>query len=458
MNFEITHKDVLGRVGRLETPHGTIETPALMPVVNPNIPLIKPSELRRLGAEIIITNSYIIYRKPELRERALKQGLHSLLDFDGPIMTDSGSYQLSVYGKVEVENLQIVTFQQDIGADICVPLDIPTPPHVSRKRAESELEITIERSKQALAYKKKDTLLTAPVQGSTYTELRGMAARRLSENDFDVYAIGGVVPLMESYSFAELVEIVIASKKALIPSAPVHLFGAGHPMMFSLAVALGCDLLDSASYSLYAKQGRYMTCRGTYHTKSLHYLPCSCPVCTSHTLKEVKEDEKLLALHNLYVSFAEIRTVKQAIKEGNLWELVEQRCRAHPYLLNGLKSMLRHSEWIEKFQPLTKSTFFYLGTESSHRPEVIRWRKKLNNINLHGKVLIRTKNIKVKEEGYDWILEFNPPFGAYPVELRETYPFNAETPVKPDYEALTTALENVLTLIQMNPECEVTCV
>lgn len=454
--FEITHKSILGRIGKLETPHGIVETPALMPVVNPNIQIIPPSELRRFGAEIIITNSYIIYRNPLLRERALREGIHSLLGFNGTIMTDSGSYQLSLYGNIDVENLEIVKFQQEIGSDIGVPLDIPTPPHASRKKAEAELEVTIQRAKQALA-SKKDMLITAPVQGSTYTELRQQAAKILSKEDFDIYAIGGVVPLLENYSFTHLVEIIMASKKNLIPSAPVHLFGAGHPMMFSFAVALGCDLFDSASYALYAKQGRYMTYRGTYHVDSLHYLPCSCPVCISHTPKEIKEGEELLALHNLYVSFAEIRVVKQAIKEGNLWELVEQRCRAHPQLLNALKQMLQHSEWIEKFQPITRSTFFYLGTESALRPEVLRYRNKLKNLSLNGKVLIRTQKLRDEDE-YDWVLEFKPPFGAYPVELSETYPFNAETIPYIDYEALTIALQNLLALIQMNPECEFTFV
>ncbi len=453
--FEITHKDICGRIGRLETPHGTIETPAIMPVVNPNIQTIKPSELRKLGAEIIITNSYIIYRKPELRERALSEGLHSLLDFDGPIMTDSGSYQLSVYGEVEVNNEEIVKFQQEIGSDIGVPLDIPTPPDVFRERAESELEITIKRAKEALGLK-KDILLAAPVQGSTFPDLREKAARLLSEADFDIYPLGAVVPLMESYRFSDLVDVIVASKKGLSPASPVHLFGAGHPMMFSLAVALGCDLFDSASYALYAKEGRYMTARGTYHVNALHYLPCSCPVCASYDVNELQKSEnkeELIARHNLHVTFAEMREVKQAIKEGSLWELVEQRCRAHPRLLSGLKRMLSYSNLIEKIQPASRSTFFYTGPESSHRPEVLRYSERLKNFNLKGRVLIRMQK-QENEDEFDWVLDFKPPFGAYPVELKETYPFNAEITQEHDYESLTTALQNTLKLMELNPESE----
>lgn len=454
--FEILHKDCAGRIGRLETRHGIIETPTIMPVVNPNIQTIKPCELRKFGAEIIITNSYIIYRKPELRERALRDGLHSLIGFDGPIMTDSGSYQLSVYGEVEVNNKEIVEFQQNIGSDIGVPLDIPTPPDVSRMRAEAELSQTIFREKEVLGLK-NDMLLAAPVQGSTFPDLREKAARELSQLDFDIYPLGAVVPLMESYRYSELVDVIVASKKGLTPAAPVHLFGAGHPMMFSLAVALGCDLFDSASYALYAKDGRYMTTRGTYHLEQLQYLPCSCPVCSSHSARELfgsEKREELLARHNLYVTFGEMREIKQAIHEGSLWELVENRCRAHPQLLSGLKHTLsKHSGWIEELQPLSRSTFFYSGPESSLRPEVVRYRNKIKNFNIKGKVLIRTKRLENEDE-FDWVFDFKPPFGPYPLELKETFPFNAEVIEDPDYESLTIALQNLIELMKLNPDCE----
>lgn len=454
--FEILHKDCAGRIGRLETRHGVIETPTIMPVVNPNIRTIKPSELRKLGARIIITNSYIIYRSPSLRERALRDGLHSLIGFDGPIMTDSGSYQLSIYGELEVDNKEIIEFQQNIGSDIGVPLDIPTPPDVSRTRAETELEQTLTREKEALGLK-KDMLLAAPVQGSTFADLRERSALELSRLDFDIYPLGAVVPLMESYRYSELVDVIVASKKGLSPAAPVHLFGAGHPMMFSLAVALGCDLFDSASYALYAKDGRYITVRGTYHLDQLQYLPCSCPVCSSLNARELLESEQreeLLARHNLYVTFEEIREVKQAIQEGNLWELVEYRCRAHPQLLSGLKRALsEHAGWIEKIQPLSRSTFFYSGPESSHRPEVMRHRNKLKNLNIKGKILVRDRRLENEDE-FDRVFDFKPPFGPYPLELKETFPFNAEVTDEPDYESMTVALQNLIELIRLNPDCE----
>lgn len=456
--FEILHKDAAGRIGKLTTAHGVVETPTVMPVINPNIQTIKPSEMRNFGAQMLITNSYIIYRKEELREKAIRDGLHSLLDFDGPIMTDSGSFQLSVYGEIDVTNEQIVDFQQKIGSDIGVPLDIPTAPNVTREQAESDLEITIERLKAARDLVKSGMLLAGPVQGSIYPDLREQCARTLSDVGFDVYPFGAVVPLMETYRYSDLVDVIISAKKGLDPSAPVHLFGAGHPMMFALAVSLGCDLFDSAAYALYAKDRRYITVTGTYHVDQLQYLPCSCPICISHTAEELKKAancQDLLARHNLYVTFEEIRNVKQSIKEGNLLELVEQRCRSHPKLLSALKQMYKYSDWLEQHDPAVKSSFFYCGPESAKRPEVLRFSHRLGRFSLKGKALIRVSPTRIDAE-FDHVLIFRPPFGAFPHELAEIYPFNTEVVHIPDYEALEKAYENVLKLIELNPNVEFT--
>ncbi len=456
--FDIIHKDAAGRIGKLTTPHGVVETPTVMPVINPNIQTIKPSEMRDFGAQILITNSYIIYRKDELREKALKDGIHALLDFDGPIMTDSGSFQLSVYGEVEVTNEQIVDFQQKIGSDIGVPLDIPSPPDIPFERAESEMNITIERLLAARKLVTGDMLLAGPVQGSTYPELRHRCAKTIAAAGFDVYPFGAVVPLMESYRYADLADVIAASKQGLGPTAPVHLFGAGHPMMFALAVALGCDLFDSAAYALYAKDKRYITHRGTYHLDRLKYLPCSCPICISHTpdeLRNAHNSTELLARHNLYATFEEIRIIKQAIWEGNLLELVEQRCRSHPRMLEALKQMYTHSEWLERLDPVSKSTFFYCGPESASRPEVLRFSNQLDRFTIRGSALIRAAPSK-RDSEYDNVLMFKPPFGAYPQELAEIYPLNAEVPRTPDNESLESAYINTIRLAELNPEAKFT--
>ncbi len=451
--FEILQKDLAGRIGRLSTPHGVIETPVLMPVINPHLQLIPASEIVRMGANMIITNSYIIHQDPKLRDQALEKGLHKLIGFQGPIMTDSGAFQLSVYGDIEVLPLQILNFQFNIQSDICVPLDIPTPPDVSREQAESELRLTEERLIEAAALD-RSSLLAGPIQGSTYPDLREKAAGFLKDLSFDVYPVGGVVPLMESYRFRELVEVVTAAKKGLGSGAPVHLFGAGHPMIFALASAMGCDLFDSAAYALYARQGRYLTVRGTWKLEEMHYLPCSCPVCQEHDQKELMESQqriKLLAMHNLYVSLQEMKLVKQCIREGSLWDLLESRCRSHPRLLDGLKRLGSEGQWLEGLDGSRKSTFFYLSPESSFRPEVIRYARRIERLMLEGDVLI-SDDPEADTAGFDHVLHFKPPFGPYPAELSETYPFNAEVPENPDDSALKQAARNTKRLIEANPK------
>lgn len=457
MAFEVVYKDLMGRIGILEIRSGAIETPAIMPVINPKQLLIKPSEMRKLGAEVLITNSYIIYRTLELREKAISEGLHRLLEVDLPIMTDSGAYQLSQYGELEVTPKDILEFQLKIGSDIAVPLDIPTQPDAAREIAEQEMIETINRLREAKAISRNysGTLLAAPIQGSTFLDLRMECACAAQEIGFDLYAIGGVVPLMETYRFEELVDIIMAVKQKLPASAPIHLFGAGHPMMLCLAVALGCDLFDSAAYALYAKDGRYITSNGTYKLDELTYLPCACEVCSNYKASELKHLEskikiQLIAKHNLYVTFAELRRVKQAIKEQALWELIAARCRSHPKLLQGFKNALKYIDLLEKFNPAVKRAFFYTGPESACSPEVVRYRKRLLQLKLEGSILITTKKVALEEQ-FDNVFYVKAPFGPYPVELKETYPIGqAEVIHSLDFEAITAALENVLRFAEAN--------
>ncbi len=454
--FEIVQKDVMGRIGRLETPHGRIETPALMPVINPNLELIPAKEMKRFGAEAVITNAYIIYKTEELREKALKKGVHGLLNVDIPVMTDSGSYQLMVYGDVEIENMEILKFQIDIDSDIIVPLDIPTPPDADYEMALNDLKVTVEREREAAEIERGERLLVLPIQGSTYPELRRRAAEEASRIGGDVFAIGGIVPLMDAYRFIDLVRIILEVKSVLPSNRPVHLFGAGHPMVFAIAVALGCDIFDSAAYALYARENRYLTPYGTKKLEELHYFPCSCPVCLEHTPEELRrmDDEdraRLLAEHNLWVCFEEIRRIKQAIRENNLFELVECRIRSHPNLLFAWRLIREYGELIELFDPSVKHSFLYTGPESCYRPAVIRHRERVLNVELpeRDEIVIST------DEGVPADFYVRPCFGVVPVEMMESYPAgHAEIPPPElvDEEALRMAAENLRDFIRRNPE------
>ncbi|RUM43166.1 MAG: tRNA guanosine(15) transglycosylase TgtA [Desulfocapsa sp.] len=443
MNFEILDKDVMGRIGKLKTPHGTIETPTIMPVINPNIEFIPAKEMRKFGAQIVITNAYIIYRTPQLREVALEKGVHGLLDVDMPIMTDSGSYQLMMYGDVEVTNETILKFQTEIGSDIIVPLDIPTPPDADYNTALSDLEETIKRERQAVKFKGR-SLLAIPIQGSTHWDLRRKSAEEAVKIGGDVYAIGGIVPLMDTYRFYDVVKIILEVKSVLPSYGVVHLFGAGHPMIFALAVALGCDLFDSAAYALYAKDDRYLTPYGTKKLEELQYFPCSCPICNKYTPQELREMEKeererLLAEHNLYTSFEEIRRIKQAIKENTLFELVEKRVRAHPNLLHAWRQIKDYGHVIELYDPSIKHSFFYTGVESCYRPAVKRHHEKVLQIEIEKQEIVISSD---EGELADFYLK--PAFGVVPAEMIESYPAgHAEIPPAEfvEEEALRIAVE-----------------
>ena len=468
MNFEIKYKDGRGRVGILKTPHGTIKTPALMPVIHPGKQTIQVADY---GAEVVITNAYLIYKNDELREKALQDGVHELINFPGPIITDSGSFQLSLYGDVEVSNQEIVEFQEKIGTDIGTSLDLPTPPSVKRERAEKELKITLQRAQEALEVR-KELMLNSVVQGSTFPDLRSECAQTLGEMDFQVHPIGAVVPLMESYRYHELVDVVMSSVSYLPDSRPRHLMGAGHPMLFSLAVAMGCDLFDSAAYILYAEADRLLMPNGTLKLENLYEMPCSCEVCTNYTPDELRGMEKekrrdLLAIHNLRVSFAEIRMIHQAIIEGSLWELVEQRCRAHPFLLEALRNLKNYQDDLEKYDPpYKKSAFFYSGPESLNRPEVHRHLERVKRIPPKKSVLLIPRTTKPYSEHLHHIppefyrIKGEPnlenstddrqvtvvdvPFGVIPLELDQLYPLaQNESPCIHDEDSIL-MVKNIL--------------
>ena len=453
MNFEIKAKDVMGRIGKLKTPHGSVETPALMPVINPNLKFISPKEMKRMGAEILITNSYIIYRNEELRKHAVERGVHSLIESDLPVMTDSGSYQLLVYGDVEVNNTTIVEFQCEIGSDIVVPLDIPTPPDAKRKQAEEDLETTMEREREAIELHRKigKGLIAAPIQGSIYPELRRLSAKKAAELKADFYPIGGVVPLLDSYRFQDVVRIILEVKSMLPSSAPVHLFGAGHPMVFAMAVALGCDFFDSAAYALYAKDDRYLTINGTKKLEELQYFPCTCPVCCDFSPEELRklpkeERQILLGKHNLWVSFEEIKTIKQAIKEKNLFELVENRIRSHPNLLSSWRIIKEYGHLLELYDPSSKQGFFYTSIESCYRPSVSRHHERILNLTLEGQKFV----ISTTDEKSDFKLI--PVFG---VVAGDFYPAgHAELP-DADYieeEAIEEGLRGLVNFLRENKD------
>ncbi|HHF55700.1 MAG TPA: tRNA guanosine(15) transglycosylase TgtA [Thermoplasmatales archaeon] len=431
--FEIKARDGLARIGILETAHGRISTPTILPVINPHFMPVHPNEMLEMGAQALITNSYIIYNDEKLRNRALKEGLHSLLNFNRPIMTDSGSFQMYMYG-IEIDPIKIVKFQRDIGSDIGTILDIFSE-ESEYEEVKKEVAETLKRARESVKEKGK-MLLACTVQGGVYEDLRRYCAKQLAKLRADVYPIGGVVPLMENQKFADIAEIIIASKKELPPSKPVHLFGAGHPVVFPMAVLLGCDLFDSASYIKYAKDERLIFPDKTLRLNEMDELPCCCPVCSKYNvddLKEMDEEEKTrnIALHNLWQTLAEMKRIRQAIKHGTLWELAEQRAACHPSLQEAMEVIAGEKKWLEKWENISKKrAFIYTGRFSMHRPIAYRLRKRVMEryIPFFDKSVIFAEMEKPYSSKNEWMkkLEANciieTPFGAIPLELDEIYP------------------------------------
>ncbi len=445
MKFEIKDRDAAGRICKFTTKHGIVTTPNLMPVINPNKMIITAKEMKKLfGTEIVITNSYIIKKDEKLRDKALKDGVHSLINFDGPIMTDSGTFQSYIYGDIEVEPLEIVEFQKNIGSDIGTILDVFGTPDQTYNEAEKSVKETLIRAKKSVKIK-DEMILATPIQGSIYPNLRKKCAEEVSKINSDFFPIGGVVPLMENQWYSDLINVILNTKKFLDPSKPVHLFGAGHPLIFPIAVALGCDFFDSSAYIKYAYDNRLIFSWGTEKLDNITELPCCCPVCSSFSVDEIKklpekEKTKEIAKHNLYVSFAEIKRIRNAISQGSLWELIETRSVENPYLLQALK-LLRIEEnkiWLEKFETVTKNkAMFYTGSQTFHRPIIYRIHKKLLErfIPSSKDFIVFPESVKPFSTFYsDEIKQIykknckvniiiDSSIGVVPIELDEMYPF-----------------------------------
>lgn len=468
MSFEIKHKDLLGRIGKLKTKTATVETPLLYPVINPSIQLVTPKKLKEtFGFEAVITNSYILRKR--YGDVVVDQGLHKFLDYDGAVMTDSGAYQILVYGEVEVNQKQIVAYQEGIGSDIATMLDIPTGWKITKEQAQGTVDETLQRAKDFFKAKTRDDILwVGPVQGGRHLDLVAKSASEMAKLPFQIHALGSPTEVMESYRYDVLADMILTAKKGLPLDRPLHLFGAGHPAMFSLAVALGCDLFDSAAYALYAREDRYMTENGTKRVAELDYFPCCCPRCAVETpkslIKKPKEErEVFLAEHNLYVCAAEIRRIKQAIREGRLWEHTEMRVHGHPALLSALKKLRSHADLLETYSPTVKSSgFFYFDSVGLVRPEITHYRKHLTeryDSPKDAKVLFlvpQTRNKpfhkapefkKVRQLfrvlGEDLtrqihVCVYSAPFGVVPLELDEVYPLSQhETALPLDLETVT---------------------
>ena len=437
-----------GRIGKLESKTSCIETPALLPVIHPTRQLVPCSEIREMGYEAVMTNAYTTFLR--LSDRA-GEGIHKLIGFDGTIMTDSGGYQVLEFGSVNVDPLEMALFEEKIGSDIAIILDKPTGLNVTRSFAAHTVSETLESARKTMeARTRQDMIWTLPIQGGRYLDLVSKSAKASARMDYDCFALGSPVEVMEGYDFPLLIQMIVSSKPQVPEDRPFHLFGAGHPSIIPLAVALGCDMFDSASYILYARNDRYIASNGTIRLEKLEHLPCNCRICSSlnaRELKTMKRDERVLALarHNLFALKLAIDETKQAIWEERLWEYVRAKCSNHPAAFEAFRVAVGtdYSE-IEKGTPAFKDRGIFLFDELDlKRPEVASQQERISGIDVSQKqFLIICPDTKTKpflsSELFSELLKLvdirtslicycSPVFGLVPAEVSDIFPVSQVT-------------------------------
>ncbi len=335
MSFQVHGKDLLGRIGTIKTKSGAFATPHMFPVLDPHHRILGREFFDRAGIHAVMTNAYLLKRGLQGLDPV---DVHRTLDYPGTVATDSGAYQMLEYGHVGVTPEEIVGYQEKINTDIGVILDVPTGFRSDPSRARWTVDETVRRADRALeVITRKDILWVGPIQGGVHLEEVERSAREMAKRNFFIYALGSPTELMETQRYDVLVDMIMAAKKALPTGKPFHLFGAGHPVLFPFLVALGCDLFDSAAYALYARAGRYLTSEGTQLLGDMVEFACTCPACVDASPEEfmrteVKEGDTRLVQHNLWTCFSELRRIREAIRKGRLWELLELRSHAHSAL------------------------------------------------------------------------------------------------------------------------------
>lgn len=435
--FEIIKSDLAGRIGRLHTNHGIVDTPAYIPVMHPVKQTISGDTLKKMKFQMIITNAYITMKR--WGDEAIRRGIHDIVGFDGPIMTDSGGYQVLEYGDLDISPSQMAEFEMGIMTDIPIPLDKPTGFGLPHDTASSYVSRTLQACHDTIqSAKDNGQLWVGPIQGGEHQDLVKHSTKSLLEYGFQIMALGSPVEFMESYEYYKLASMIVQAKSILPPSVPLHLFGAGHPITIPLAISLGCDTFDSASYMLYAKEGRYITQDGTRNLSEIRVFPCNCDVCTRYTPAELisaeqKERTDLLALHNLAAIRLEVDATRQAIYEGRLWEYTLKKARAHPRLFEAIRVLTGNNAMLHVGTPRFKDKAIFLFDHTDqYRPEVVEFRRIISKFRTKKDTLyilpepqtkpayLLKRYAKISDDAQ--ICIYNPYLGIIPLELSDMYP------------------------------------
>ncbi|MEL6344263.1 MAG: tRNA guanosine(34) transglycosylase Tgt [Myxococcota bacterium] len=339
------------RAGTLMTPHGPAKTPCFMPVgTYATVKGMTPRDLKELGASIILSNAMHLWVRPGHRQIEALGGLHRFMGYDGPILTDSGGFQifsLKDFVKVTEEGARFrapldgqyrfmspevcVEIQEALGVDLAMAFDECIEWPADRDRVGNSTERTTRWLKRCMAARTKPetTALLGIVQGGFYPDLRAAHAQEIVELDLDAYAVGGVSVGEPREKMLEMVEVTT-------PHLPVdkarYLMGVGYPLDLVDAVMRGVDLFDCVLPTRSGRTGKVFTTRGVLNIKHARYRDdpspldegCTCYTCQSFSRAYLRHlfvskeilASRLLTFHNLHLYQTLMARVRQAIVEG----------------------------------------------------------------------------------------------------------------------------------------------
>jgi queuine tRNA-ribosyltransferase len=348
--FELLKTDpaTKARRGRLTTAHGVIETPIFMPVgTQGTVKAASPRELRELEAQIILGNTYHLFVRPGMEVMRHFGGLHHFMRWDGPILTDSGGFQvfsLARLRKITEEGVhfqnhldgtpmflgprEAMEIQATLGSDVAMVFDECPPYPCDYDYAAQSLERTLRWAKQCREIPTPGKKFGI-VQGATYAELRRQSAEALSAMDFDGYAVGGV---SVGETEAEMMAAVEHSEPFLPREKPRYAMGLGTPPQMVEMVARGIDMFDCVLPTRLARNGTAFTARGTINLKNAPFIfdqgpieeGCTCPCCREfargYLRHLIKAEEilglRLVTLHNLHFYLNLMKRARTAIEDG----------------------------------------------------------------------------------------------------------------------------------------------
>ncbi len=354
--FKLVSVDGEARVGFLKTKHGVIETPFFMPVATKgNIKFLSFTDLKKIGFQAFISNSFLLSRKPGLEVLKQAKGYHKFVNWSKGIFTDSGGFQLldnSFLHKVTSKGVWLkdpytmekvfltpkksVEIQTIIGSDVAMVLDDVRHPYKPRKEHVEAVKNTINWAKE-FKQNQENLKSFAIIQGGLNLDLRKKCSKKLVELDFDGYAIGG---LSIGETEKEMNPIIKKTITNIPKTKPRYLMGVGNPKQILKAISTGIDCFDSTYPTRGARHGLIFTSKGTINLKKTKYAKdftpldenCKCKTCKTyskaylHHLLKVKEKtaNQYLTHHNLYYVYNLVLEARKRIKEGTFKDFVKE--------------------------------------------------------------------------------------------------------------------------------------